>query len=78
MVMPDILPEHAETVAERVRHSVESPPFQAGEATLDLTVSIGLALMLEGESSVSLIERADRALYASKAAGRNTVTLAAA
>ncbi|MEO0992683.1 MAG: PleD family two-component system response regulator [Pseudomonadota bacterium] len=78
VVMPDILPEHAETVAERVRHSVESPPFQAGEATLDLTVSIGLALMLEGESSVSLIERADRALYASKAAGRNTVTLAAA
>ncbi|GMG83896.1 PleD family two-component system response regulator [Paralimibaculum aggregatum] len=80
VVMPDILPANAERVAERVRHAVETPDFVIDEAgkAIALTVSIGIAAHLPGESSADLIARADAALYASKAAGRNTVTLSAA
>ncbi len=83
VVMPDILPEHASRVAERVRHAVEHPGFAVVGAdgtgvVLDLTVSIGLALHQPGETPAALIARADTALYASKSAGRNMVTLAAA
>ncbi len=80
VVMPDILPEHAARVAERVRHAVETPPFHVpgAAAPIAITVSIGLAMHRPGESSVDLIGRADAALYGSKAAGRNMVTLSAA
>jgi len=79
-VMPDIRPEHARRVAERVRHSVETPLFRLpdGGPEVHLTVSIGLALHRPGETSAALIARADAAVYASKASGRNMVTLAAA
>lgn len=43
-----------------------------------LTVSIGAATLQAGESATSLIGRADEALYASKARGRNCVTAAGA
>jgi diguanylate cyclase len=43
-----------------------------------VTVSTGLAERLPGERMASLIERADAALYASKRAGRNRTTAAAA
>ena len=80
VVMPDILPEHAERVAERVRHAVETPGFPTGAdgPLLRLTVSIGLALHRPGETSAELIARADAALFKSKAARRNMVTLSAA
>ncbi len=80
VVMPDILPEHAERVAERVRHAVESPLFEVcdGGEGIAITVSIGLAMHSLGETSAELIARADAALYTSKSAGRNMVTLAAA
>jgi diguanylate cyclase len=39
-----------------------------------ITVSAGLAQRQQGETTSSLTERADRALYASKHAGRNRVT----
>ncbi len=43
-----------------------------------LTVSIGVASARDGDTDVSLIGRADAALYASKRAGRDRVTSAAA
>ena len=41
-----------------------------------ITISAGLAQRRVGESSHSLMERADTALYASKRGGRNCVTSA--
>ena len=78
--MPDIRPEDARSVAERVRKAIEQHDFIAGDGKLRLkvTVSIGLAFRLPGEPGVGLIRRADEALYASKNRGRNKVTLAAA
>ena len=51
--------------AERMRASVE--------AKLPVTVSIGVAAAVGGESSDLLMHRADEALYAAKSAGRNRV-----
>jgi len=80
VVMPDILPEDAERVAERVRDAVETAGFvlEGVARPLDVTVSIGLAFHRPGETGTILTSRADAALYASKNSGRNMVTLAAA
>ncbi|MDZ7616665.1 MAG: GGDEF domain-containing protein, partial [Patescibacteria group bacterium] len=38
---------------------------------MDLTVSVGATVAMEGDTQQSLLARADAALYAAKAAGRN-------
>jgi diguanylate cyclase len=66
-------------VAEQVRSSVERGRIrrsEAGESIGGVTVSIGVASSLDGEQFESLMLRADRALYKSKADGRNRVTVA--
>ena len=42
-----------------------------------VTISIGLAERVRGESAGALVGRADEALYASKRGGRNRLTMAA-
>ena len=42
----------------------------AGDGPIDVTISLGSAAW-EGETSAELLERADRALYAAKGAGRD-------
>jgi diguanylate cyclase len=58
-------------VAERIRRSVEASVTVYADKTLKVTCSLGLAQVLPSDDSVSLIRRADDALYASKKAGRN-------
>lgn len=62
--------------AERVLSSLQNLTFaQAGTAptrqTLKIGASIGIALLTEGESSASLLRRADSACYQAKALGRS-------
>jgi two-component system cell cycle response regulator len=80
VVMPDILAENAERVAERVRAAVDETGFTLKDipVPISVTVSIGLAFHRPGEAGSTLINRADAALYASKKSGRNMVALAAA
>ena len=80
VVMPDILPENAKRVAERVRSAVEEAgfPLTDARAPVNVTVSIGLAFLRPQEAGSALVNRADAALYASKNRGRNMVTLATA
>jgi diguanylate cyclase len=66
----------AEAIAERVRRKIEWASF-AG--SLRVTASIGCAALEANDLfAASLIARADRALYAAKAAGRNRAMRAAA
>ncbi len=64
-------------VAERVRRSIEAMQVEFGSRILSVTASLGCCLVEpSGRDTAPLcIERADRALYASKAGGRNRTTL---
>lgn len=66
--------EEAAGFCERVRSAVEGKEFLCAGTTLRLTISLGYALAEPGErGGLELVARADRALYAAKAAGRNAV-----
>ena len=60
----------AAIIAERIRRSIES----ASWAGLAVTASLGVAALAPDMSGGDLIAAADRALYQSKASGRNCVT----
>jgi two-component system cell cycle response regulator len=81
IVMPEADMQTAERVAERLRESIAERQFELGAVRVSLTVtaSIGVASLETGDSrSDEILVRADKALYAAKAAGRNkVVTLAA-
>ena len=63
----------ARTLAERIRNKVAAATFQGG---LKLTISIGVAATDDPALFTSLMEHADRALYAAKQGGRNQVRVA--
>ena len=70
--------EVAMRIAEQVRTAVERGRIRRSEGSESIggvTISIGIASAREGEPFESLMLRADRALYQSKASGRNRVTL---
>ncbi len=68
----------AKTIAERIRQAIANHKVTrraTGEVLTGVTVSIGVAQFVPGETLARLIARCDRALYAAKHAGRNrTVT----
>jgi diguanylate cyclase (GGDEF)-like protein len=58
-------------VAERVRRAIETHDWSRTTPGLQVTASFGVAALRRKEPSKEWINRADRALYAAKAAGRN-------
>lgn len=79
VVLPDTGSEGVSVVAENLRQAVESAaiPHRHGGVGDRVTISLGAATMLpsEGGSPADVVKLADRALYQSKAAGRNRVTV---
>jgi len=67
--------EQLHTVAEKLRRLIESSGLTEGEETIRVTVSVGGVLAAAGENPEAVIRRADRLMLASKAAGRNRVTI---
>jgi two-component system, cell cycle response regulator len=64
----------ARVVAERTRRAVEALMIEDGHgARIPVTASVGLASLQPNESVDQLMDRADRAMYAAKYAGRNRV-----
>ncbi|MBN2751970.1 MAG: GGDEF domain-containing protein [Rhodospirillaceae bacterium] len=64
-------------VAEKARLAVMEDPLVLAEGVvLNLTISAGVSELKPGEDVDGLIARADAALYAAKAAGRNRVVCA--
>ena len=76
--MPGTGLEEAAACAERIRVAVAELTLSDLAEDLAVTVSSGLALRVPGEEVNAWIERADRALYAAKAAGRDCVRVARA
>jgi diguanylate cyclase len=74
VLLPNCDADTAVKVANRVR--METTRANFGVATTEqtaITVSVGVALARHGDSSETLFQRADEALYASKKGGRNQV-----
>ena len=74
VLLPGTGLEGAEAVALRVCERLRSQPVHVDGKAIGCTVSIGAAAMERGVDDVkALLQRADSALYAAKAAGRNRV-----
>jgi len=68
--------QQAAKLAERIRARVEALAVYRSEATIKVSVSIGVAQMKSEENTDMLISRADKALYQAKSLGRNRIELA--
>jgi len=65
---------HVESVAERVRQSINGVPFQVRDGVkIPVTISLGAATYGSGETMQQLVSNADVALYEAKARGKNIV-----
>ena len=80
VLMPETGQERAKLASERLRSKIEKMKIDTAEGKLSITVSIGLVCLERGFAQTQtlnvLIGRADNALYAAKAAGRNCVRTA--
>jgi diguanylate cyclase (GGDEF)-like protein len=69
-ILPETPREEAREVAERIREAVAKYPF--GDTGVHLTCSIGVAeYPADGTDRSTLLDAADRAMYAAKSLGRN-------
>ena len=76
VLLPETPCNRAVGVAERIRKSVELTPLATRERKVPGTVSIGVASFPDhGPDLDTVMERADQAMYASKAEGKNRTTL---
>jgi two-component system cell cycle response regulator len=76
VVMPDTDQDSALAVAERLRRTIAEEPFEVSDPVgrVTVTISIGVAVaQWPGDTSESLVKRADDALYQAKRTGRNRV-----
>ncbi|GAC1306269.1 MAG: hypothetical protein NVSMB21_08840 [Vulcanimicrobiaceae bacterium] len=77
VLLPGSDAENGRQIAERIRARIEESGRKAG--AYECTVSVGVAAAATPEDSVeSMIKRADAALYAAKAGGRNRVVVSEA
>ncbi len=65
--------EQAMPMADQIRLSVAALSFEYAGVTFSVTISLGVAEHLPGESEEAFLLRADRALYRAKDQGRNRV-----
>ena len=64
-------------IGERLRQAVRSRPVEADGVSLPITISLGGALLADADADLrDLLRRADVAVYAAKAAGRDRLRLA--
>ncbi|WP_153722825.1 GGDEF domain-containing protein [Sporosarcina cascadiensis] len=69
-ILPHCSKTEALRIAERIRFRVEHADWN----TYNITISIGIAVKLPGDTEISLQSRADQALYSSKNNGRNQIS----
>jgi diguanylate cyclase (GGDEF)-like protein len=76
LVLPETKCEGASQLGERLRVAIEHAPFGDRDAPLRVTSSIGVAEVADGHGDGSaVLADADTALYQSKLAGRNKLTV---
>lgn len=75
ILLPNSGPEETREAAERIRQSIANMSFDASGQAVGTTISVGYAVYPDAATDLdALLMRADRAMYASKQAGRNQVS----
>jgi two-component system cell cycle response regulator len=76
VILPETEGDEAATVAERIRSAVEADRhFPQREKVIGpITISVGVTEYHPSEDVAVLVQRADKAMYLSKQAGRNRVS----
>jgi diguanylate cyclase (GGDEF)-like protein len=70
-------PDGADAAADRLRWTMQSTPFQLPCGEVEVTASVGVAVLgIHGATASALITAADGAAKAAKEAGRNRTRLA--
>ena len=78
-LLPDISPENAFDVADRVRRAVGDSEIACHGSSFSLTLSAGIVHSATGAGSLDdLMKRADAGLYRAKSGGRNKIKAFAA
>jgi diguanylate cyclase (GGDEF)-like protein len=76
IVLPDTPLEGARRVAESLRRDIEAHPIRWGQGEIRASASFGVAANQPGEiDALTLVSRADAALYSAKESGRNCVRI---
>ena len=76
LILPDTDETSAVQMLDRLRGIIAELDWSAFSSGMRVTISAGVAMLRANEISDTLLARADGALYASKARGRNRITSA--
>ncbi len=80
VVLPNTNAKEASRAAERLRRVIGDTPVYSATRSLDVAITMSIGVVVSGQNPASpdkiekLLDRADRALYLSKADGRNQIT----
>ena len=66
--------DEAYSIAEKLRQKIENTPIEYYEKSIDITMSIGIAIVEKDILLQDAIKSADVAMYQSKSRGRNQTT----
>ncbi len=75
VLFPETEPADARVVVDKLREHVRKLPFHFRGEPVSVTFSAGLAGFIAGDTEESVFDRADRALYQAKDAGRDQVMI---
>ncbi len=74
-LISDTNPDGLRITAEKLRALISQTHLEENGLYLHVTISVGAAWAREGDTLESLLQRADKLMYRSKARGRNCVTM---
>jgi diguanylate cyclase len=76
LVLPDLDADGAVRALDRLRAIISDLDWSAFSPGMKVTISAGVATLKPNETPDTFLARADSALYAAKARGRNRITRA--
>jgi diguanylate cyclase (GGDEF)-like protein len=76
ILLPETDHERARDIAERIRSSISGSPVMTDAGPIEVTISVGITAATPDSADLGLLlNKVDQALYQSKLAGRNTITV---